>query len=82
MKKALALIILLSMLVLAMPSLAYLLLYVVGLQNRVLTKIATVPGASIDGLHPTLLQVTMAYVIIVAVFLIAVRLGRFRSHVS
>lgn len=79
---AAVLIILLSLLVMVIPSLAYLLLYVVGLQNRVLTKIATVPGASIDGLHPTLLQVTMAYVIIVAVCLIAVRLRRFRLHVS
>ena len=79
---AATLILYLSLVVLIIPSLAYILIYMVGVLNRLLTWIAACPGTSIEGLHPTLLQVTMAYVIIVAVFLIAVRLGRFRSHVS
>ena len=62
--------------VLLIPSCAYLLLYIVGLLNTVLTRIAAIPGASIEGLHPSILQVAMIYVIIVAVYLLILRLRK------
>ena len=67
---AATLILYLSLAVLLIPSLAYLLIYIVTKLNAVLSYIATIPGASIDGLHPTLLQVSMVYVIILAVYLL------------
>ena len=65
------LILYLSMVVFVMPSLAYLLLYIVSILNTLLSTIASIPGASIDGLHPTKLQTTMTYVVIVACYLLA-----------
>ena len=65
------LILYLSMAVFVMPSLAYLLLYIVSILNTLLTAIASIPRASIDGLHPTKLQTTMTYVVIVACYLLA-----------
>ena len=73
---AATLILYLSLVVLIVPSLAYLLIYSVGLLNTILTKMATLPWASIDGLHPSLLQVVMAYVVIGAVYLLLLRLRR------
>jgi competence protein ComEC len=73
---AATLILYLSLVVLAMPSLAYILLYIVSSLNKVLEWVAAIPGASIDGLHPTKIQTTMIYVVIVAVYLIIVRLRR------
>jgi competence protein ComEC len=67
---AATLILYLSLVVLLIPRLAYLLIYIVTKLNAVLSYIATIPGASIDGLHPTLLQVSMVYVIILAVYLL------------
>jgi competence protein ComEC len=66
----------LSPVVMIVPSLAYLLLNIVGLLNNVLTWIAAIPGASIEGLHPTLLQVIMSYVIFMALYLLVVRMSR------
>ena len=65
----------LSLVVLIWPSLAYLLLYIVGLLNIILMHIATIPGASIENLHPTMLQVSMVYVVIVAVYLLIRKIG-------
>ena len=59
----------LSIVVLIFPSLAYLLLYVAGLLNKVLAMIAAIPGASIS-LHPSIFQTTMVYVIVIAVYLL------------
>lgn len=56
--------------------LSHLLLYIVTLLNAVLTRLAALPFASIDGLHPTFLQVAMAYVILIALYLLIVRLCR------
>ena len=70
---AATLILYLSLLVLLIPSFAYLLIYIVEALNRLLTGIATLPGASIEGLHPTLLQVWMTYVIIGAVYCLLIR---------
>ena len=64
---AATLILYLSLLVLLIPSLAYLLIYIVDALNQLLLWITMLPGASIEGLHPTLLQVWMTYVIIGAV---------------
>ena len=68
---AATLILWLSPIVFIFPSLAYLLLYIVSALNTLLTTIASIPGASIDGLHPTKLQATMTYVVIVACYLLA-----------
>ena len=65
-----------SMVVLAVPALAYILLYMVSGLNAVLAWVSTIPGASIEGLHPTILQTAMIYVIIAAVYLLIVRLRR------
>ena len=73
---AATLILWLSPVVFLFPSLAYLLLYIVSLLNTMLTTIASIPGASIDGLHPTKLQTTMTYVVIVACYLLAFRFSR------
>lgn len=70
---AATLILYLSLVVLLIPSFAYLLIYIVETLNRLLTGIATLPGASIEGLHPTLLQVWMIYVIIGAVYCLLIR---------
>ena len=67
---AATLILYLSLVVLLIPRLAYLLIYIVTKLDAVLAYITTIPGASIDGLHPTLLQVSMVYVIILAVYLL------------
>ena len=55
--------------VLIVPSLAYLLIYIVSGLNAVLGFISKLPGASIE-LHPTLLQTVMVYVILVALYLL------------
>ena len=68
---AATLILWLSPLVFLFPSHAYLLLYIVSILNTLLSTIASIPGASIDGLHPTKLQTTMTYVVIVACYLLA-----------
>ena len=68
-----ALILYLSLAVLLIPSLAYLLIYIVDTLNQLLVSIAALPGASIEGLHPTPLQVWMMYVIIGAVYLLLIR---------
>lgn len=70
---AATLILYLSLLVLLIPSLAYLLIYIVDALNQLLSWIAMLPGASIEGLHPTPLQVWMMYVIIFAVYLLLIR---------
>ena len=70
---AAALILYLSLAVLLIPSLAYLLIYIVDTLNQLLVSIAALPGASIEGLHPTVLQVWMMYVIIFAVYLLLIR---------
>ena len=71
------LILYLSLLVLLIPQLAFLLVQVVGTLNNALTKIAELPGASIDGLHPTLTQTVLVYVVILCVYvLFRLRLSR------
>ena len=76
---AATLILWLSFVVLVFPSLAYLLLYIVGLLNTVLSKMTHLPCASIDGLHPSMLQVSMIYVILAAVYLLILRLKKGRT---
>ena len=70
---AATLILYLSLLVLLIPSLAYLLIYIVDALNQLLLWITMLPGASIEGLHPTLLQVWMTYVIIGTVYGLLIR---------
>lgn len=68
----------LALVVLIFPSLAYLLLYVVGLLNAILAMIAVLPGASIS-LHPSILQTAMVYVIVLAVYLLMGKVVRARG---
>ena len=70
---AATLILYLSLVVLLIPAFAYLLIYVVNALNRLLVWMAALPGASLEGLHPTLIQVSMVYVIIAAVYLLLKR---------
>ena len=71
------LILYLSLLVLLVPQLAFLLVQVVSGLNSALAKIAQLPGASIDGLHPTLTQTVLVYVFIHCVYvLLSLRLSR------
>lgn len=67
---AATLILWLAPLVLLLPSCAYLLLYIVNALNAALSWLAALPGATIDNLHPTVLQVMMVYIIIGAVWLL------------
>ena len=64
---AATLILWLSPVVLLFPSLAYLLLYIVKCLNTVLGQMAAWPGASIEALHPTVLQTVMIYVVILCI---------------
>ncbi|MBO7537907.1 MAG: ComEC/Rec2 family competence protein [Prevotella sp.] len=73
------LILYLSFIVFLIPSLAYILFNIVAALNSLLAKIAMIPGASIDNLHPTKIQTTMIYMIIVAVYLLAVKLTCIRA---
>ena len=73
---AATLILYLSLLVLIVPASMYLLIYITGLLNHILTAIARIPGASIEGLHPSPLQVAMVYVVMVALYLLILRLRR------
>ena len=70
---AATLILYLSLVVLLIPAFAYLLIYIVDGLNLLLLWMASLPGASVEGLHPTLLQVSMVYVIIGAVYLLLTR---------
>ena len=73
------LILYLSLVVLIVPSFASVLFSVVAALNGLLTRMASIPGASIENLHPTKIQTTMIYLIIVAVYLLAVKLTCIRA---
>ena len=64
----------LSIVVLVFPSLAYLLLYMVNILNAILLRITAIPGASIDGLHPSVLQVVLIYVLLFCTYLLIGRI--------
>ena len=64
----------LSIVVLLFPSFAYILLYIVQLLNAVLLRITAMPGASIDNLHPSVLQVLLIYVLIFCIYLFIERI--------
>ena len=72
---AATLILWLSPVVLLFPSLAYILLYIVKCLNTVLEQIATWPGASIEALHPSVLQTVMIYVVILCITYILTIVG-------
>jgi competence protein ComEC len=63
-----------SLIVLLFPSLAYILLYIVDTLNAVLLRITAIPGSSIDGFHPNVLQVLLTYVIIFCTYLLIERI--------
>ena len=64
----------LSLVVLLFPSLAYILLYIVQCLNTILSRITALPGASIDNLHPSALQVMLIYVLIFCSYLLIERI--------
>ena len=64
----------LSLVVLLFPSLAYILLYIVQCLNAILSRITALPGASIDNLHPSVLQVMLIYVLIFCSYLLIERI--------
>lgn len=72
---AATLILWLSPVVFAIPSLTYILLYIVKCLNTALEQIAACPGASIEALHPSALQTAMIYVIILCVTYILTIVG-------
>lgn len=74
------LILYLLLVVLLMPPLAHILYNMVAVLNSLLAKIAAIPGASIDHLQPTVLQVSMIYLIIGAIYLLAVKLTCIRAN--
>ena len=63
-----------SLIVLLFPSLAYILLYIVDTLNAILLRITAIPGSSIDGFHPNVLQVVLTYVIIFCTYLLIERI--------
>lgn len=69
------LIIYLTLAVLFIPSLAYILVYIVSALNGVLNFMASIPWVSIEALHPSILQIMMIYVIIAATYLLIDRLS-------
>ena len=69
------LIIYLTLAVLFIPSLAYILVYIVSALNGVLTFLASITWVSIEALHPSILQIMMIYVIIAATYLLIDRLS-------
>ena len=64
------LILYLSLLAWMVPSLAYLLINVVTTLNASLTWMAALPGVRIEGLHPSVLQTAMVYLVIIACYLL------------
>ena len=68
------LILVFSLIVLLFPSLAYILLYIVDTLNAVLLRITAIPGSSIDGFQPNVLQVVLTYVIIFCTYLLIERI--------
>ncbi len=69
------LILYLTLAVLFVPSLAYLLVYIVSALNAILAFVASIPWVSIEALHPSMLQIIMVYVIIAAAYLLIDRLS-------
>ena len=63
-----------SLIVLLFPSLAYILLYIVDTLNAILLRITAIPGSSIDGFQPNVLQVVLTYVIIFCTYLLIERI--------
>lgn len=76
---AATLILYLSLAVLVFPSLAFILTYMVSVLNQVLTLMAALPGASIEGLHPSALQTSMWYVILLAGYLLIRKIGQVKG---
>jgi competence protein ComEC len=68
------LILYLTLAVLFVPSIAYLLIYIVDALNGILAFVASTPWVSIT-LHPSILQIILVYVIIAATYLLIDRLS-------
>ena len=77
---AATLILWLAPIALFLPALVPLLFSVVDALNATLTLIARLPGANICHLQPSWLQVVMVYVIMIALYLLVIRLQHFQRH--
>jgi len=62
------------------PSLGIWLAAIVRLLNKALGWIAQMPYASIEDLHPSVLQVVLMYVVVLLIYLITSRLANARCH--
>jgi competence protein ComEC len=72
---AATLILYLSLVVLFVPSVAYLLYNIVTILNTFLERMALLPWVSIEGCHPSVLQTIMVYVVIAAVYVLIDKLS-------
>ena len=64
-----------TLLVLILPMLAPALLWVVALLNKALEWLSQVPYASIDGLHPSTVQIGLFYIAMLCIYAIVRRLA-------
>jgi competence protein ComEC len=76
---AATLILYLSLIILLVPSLSFLLIYTVGALNAIMIHIDSLPMSSIDGIHPSVVQVVFVYVVIGAAYLI---FKRYKAHLK
>lgn len=68
--------------VLVVPAFGSVLLWFVAALNSVLGTMSQLPGASIDGLHPSVIQVVIIYTLIAVVYAISVRMLKYRNTFS
>ncbi len=64
-----------ALIVVLLPSLGIWLAEMVRIMNKALGWIAQMPCSSIDGLHPSVLQVCLLYAIVLIIYLITSRLS-------
>ena len=57
-----------ALLVVAFPSFSSIILWIVGMLNKALGWISQMPCASIDGLHPSVLQVCLLYIVFFCIY--------------
>ena len=60
------------------PPVAAITVSIAHVMNRALDSISTWPLASVGGLHPSVLQVAMCYVVVAAVYVLCIRYQRYR----
>ena len=66
------------MLLIPVPAVSAAVLWMVGTLNSTLGMLAQLPGASIENLQPSQLQVILVYIILMLVYLALLRLNNVR----